>query len=226
MQTIKKLYRESYTGEEVITKLTYVNNKWEKEVDFIPNSITSSYTTSQALVIGGGSSWKDFNFDITHVANHKGGLFGANRLQTYGTNKTYQFLETDFLVIDKDEAPAIAKTDYPVEHIVYAHAQEIIDYPGKFYLIPQDPSWNAGSVATYMACFDGHTKIFLLGFDGKEGNGAFYEQTMLEVFNLYPEVEFVRVSPTPEYYMPESWKYCVNVRQITLRQFVIEADLG
>lgn len=228
MQKIKKMYRESYTGEEVITKLTYVGTNWVPTTDFIHNRITNVYTTTQALVIGGGKSWRDpqFGFDPAHIKNHKGGEFGRNRLQTYGTNSVYKILPTDFLVIDDEKAQELAISPYARTNIVYAHAKSIIKHPGKFYLIPQDPSWNSGSIATYLACFDGHKKIFLLGFDGEEGNDAFYTKTMKHVFETYPDVDFVRVAVTPGYYMPEEWKYCVNVRQITLRQFIIEADLG
>jgi hypothetical protein len=230
MQTIKQLYRESYKGEDVVTTLTYKNAQWTPEYEWIPNAITNIYTTTQAIVIGGGSraSWRHEyeGFDIEHLARHKGGLFGSNKLQTYGTNRLYKEITPDFLVIDNKEVDGIIASGYCNDNIVYAHANPILDHPGKFYLIPQDPSWNAGTIATYLACFDGHTKIFLLGFDGKQGDDAFYEKTMKMVFDLYPEVDFVRVTPTPEYYMPETWKYNINLRQITFREFVIEADIG
>lgn len=229
MLKIKKLYREDYTGEEVVTNMTYSNAGWTYEKEHIPNQITNITTTTQALVIGNGRSWQDepFKFDLQHIANHKGGLFGADRLQTYGCNHLYKKFSPDFLVVDNDCADEIAESGYTRENIVYAHGNMIINHPGKFYLIPQDPSFNAGAVATYLACFDGHKKIFLMGFDGNPiGDNQYYEQTMLTVFNLYNDVDFVLVAPTEGYYMPESWKYCVNLRQITHRDFVIEADIG
>ena len=78
----------------------------------------------------------------------------------------------------------------------------------------------------YLACFDGHKKIFFMGFDGRQGDDAFYDKTLKLVFDLYNQVDFVRVMPTVDYYMPESWKYVPNLRQITFRDFIIEADLG
>ena len=56
MQTIKQLYREGYTGEDVVTNLVYRNATWETTKEWIPNAITNIYTTTQALVIGGGPS--------------------------------------------------------------------------------------------------------------------------------------------------------------------------
>ena len=228
MQVIKKLYRENYTGESVVSSLTMSGGEWDIKREWVPNAITNIHTTTQALVIGGGPSWQDpdTGFDLSHIARHKGGLLGVDRLQTYGTNTLYKKFTPDFLVVDDDEAKECAQSGYTNDNIVYAHGAKILEFPGKFYLIPQDPSWNAGSIATYMACFDGHKKIFLMGFDGVQGNDAFYEQTMAQIFKLYSDVDFVRVCPTLGYYMPDSWKYQVNLRQITFRDFVLEADIG
>ncbi len=222
------MYRENYTGEDVVTNLVYKDSGWDYSREWIPNQVTNIKTTSQALVIGNGPSWQEdaYKFDLGHITRHKGGLFGVDKLQTYGTNGLYHNFTPDFLVVDNDYAERAVFDGYTKDHIVYAHGAKIIEFPGKFYLIPQDPSWNAGSIATYLACFDGHTKIYLMGFDGKPGNDAFYEQTMLEIFNMYNDVDFVRVMPTVGWYMPESWKYVVNLRQITYRDFVIEADIG
>ena len=48
---------------------------------------------------------------------------------------------------------------------------------------------------------------------------------MATVFETYPDVEFIRVIPTENFYTPEKWRYATNFRQITTRQFVFEADL-
>ena len=65
-----------------------------------------------------------------------------------------------------------------------------------------------------------------MGFDGRQGDDAFYEQSIAYLLALYTDVEFVRVTPTIDFYMPESWKYYANMRQIDHRGFVLEADLG
>jgi hypothetical protein len=113
--------------------------------------------------------------------------------------------------------------------------------------VPQDYVSNAGTVATYLACFDGHEKIYLLGFDNGAGenysnnmyadtNGYtnihqnysddYWIMAMEHVMSVYNEVEFVRVTSTPNYVCPPGWRKLPNFRQISFNQYIIEADLG
>jgi 3'-phosphoadenosine 5'-phosphosulfate sulfotransferase (PAPS reductase)/FAD synthetase len=43
--------------------------------------------------------------------------------------------------------------------------------------------------------------------------------------DTYPRVEFIRVMPTENWYMHDTWKYQLNLRQITFNDFVREVDL-
>ena len=163
--------------------------------------------------------------DLVHIKNHKGGLLAADKLQSYGCNNLYKDFEPDFLVaVGKELITEIANSGYTNNHIVYTGAQAILDHPGKFYLVPQDPSWNAGTIATYLAAFDGHTKIFLLGFDTTDDD-AFWAKAMAQVFSTYSETEFVLIVPSKAAAIPEEWKYLLNVRLVTVNEFVVEADL-
>jgi hypothetical protein len=245
MQLIKPLYRANYTGEEVTTQLVYQNNRWNATNEFVHSQITNLQISNQALVIVNGSSRSEF--DLRHVKTHRAGLLGANRLQTYGCNASYRDYESDFLVaIGEEIVQEIAQSDYCDDNIVYANAESIVQYPKQFYLLPQDPHWNSGAIAAYLACFDGHQKVYLMGFDGNDSTNGHYnvyantvgyytadthipedywEQTMLQVMNTYPTVDFVRVMPTRNFRLPESWKYQTNLRTINFRDFVLEADL-
>jgi hypothetical protein len=245
MQTLKRLYRKDYQGEDVITDLVRENNQWNKTEEYIPNQVSNLQVSNRALIIGNGPTRLGMDFDV--IKNHKAGIRGRSRLQTYGCNALYRDFTPDFLVATGDEiVNEISNSDYCTDHIVYANAWAIAGYPQKFYLIPQDPAWDAGSIAAYLACFDGHKKIFLMGFDGNDPNGRdwnvyngtagyanvgstiseeFWSVTMYKLFNIYSDVEFVRVMPTEQYRIPERWKFCTNFRQIDFRQFVIEADL-
>lgn len=245
MQHITKLYRQDYLGEEVVTNLEHVDNKWKKTTEFIPNQIQNLQVSNRALILGNGET--RLGIDMRLIANHRAGPRGLNRLQTYGCNLLYKDYRPDFLVVTgKEIVDGIAQTDYVNENVVYASSWAVAEYPRKFYLIPQNPNWNAGALATYLACFDGHKKIFLLGFDGNDTANYNYNvyadqagypsrnqtvtedywvQSMNIVFETYSDVDFVRVAPTQSFRMPELWKYRTNVRTIDFRQFVLEADL-
>ena len=230
MQILKKIYRSTYAGEQVVTTLTLENNEWIPETEYVANSVFSSHTTTQAIAFGNGDTRKEF--DLVHIKNHKGGLLGVDKLQSYGCNDFYKEFTPDFLVAVGDEhVKAIADSGYTDDHIVYAHGEHVINYPGKFYLIPQNISYDAGSIAAYMACFDGHKKVFLMGYDGytvdnEIATSEFWLKALLSIMNTYNEVDFVRVMPTREYSCAEELLRCPNFRQIDFRDFVLEADLG
>jgi len=246
MQKIKQLYRSSYAGENIITQLTYQNGEWNPETEMVPNQVFNTYTTTQALAIGNGESRLQFNLE--NIANHKGGLFGTNRLQTYGCNALYRDFTPDFLVaVGDDIVKEIAQSNYVNNNIVYTNGQHILEYPGKFYLVPQNPSFDAGALAVYLACFDGHKKIFLMGFDGydetspinnvyKGTNGypvedelqneTFWNLSLNTVINTYPDVEFISVMPTAQWYLDSMFDSKPNFRQIDYRDFVSDADIG
>lgn len=246
MQKLKKIYRDSYGGENVVTSLTYKNTEWIPVTDYVPNAVFNTHTTTQAIAIGNGESRAQF--DLKHVANHKAGFGGADRLQSYGCNALYRDFNPDFLVVvGEDIAREVAASAYPADNLVYAHGEHVIDYPGKFYLIPQNVSYDAGSIAAYMACFDGHTKVFLLGYDSydvlgpvnnvyKDTNGYptgaheqshdFWTKAMRLVMTTYNDVEFVRVMPNASWWCPTDWSSLPNFRQINFRDFVLEADIG
>lgn len=248
MKKLKKLYRKDYQGEDVTTDLVHSGAKWQVTTEFIPNSVINNQISNQACVIGNGISRKGFNLHT--IIGHFGGLLARKKLQTYGCNALYRDHTPDFLVVSGDDSQIItevAESGYCDNNVVYASAPHIQYHPGKFYLIPQDPAWNSGSVATMLAAFDDHKKIFLLGFDGQDTAGYNYNMycgtpgyqtatnaqaapdfldiTMKMIFDTYNDVDFVRVMPNQYASMPEAWKFCTNLRQISFRQFALEADL-
>ena len=122
----------------------------------------------------------------------------------------------------------------------------MLAHPNKFYLVPHDPYADAGTTAAYIACFDGHKKIFLLGFDGQEPanyNNNVYADTnaydskttqvnpdkwhsnMKQLMQVYNDVDFVLVHKHKGYSIPNAWKGITNLRQLNHREFIIEADL-
>jgi hypothetical protein len=250
MQQLKQIYRNNYSGENIITELNLSGGEWIPTTEYVENQVTNIHTTNQAVAIGNGES--RLAFDLVHVANHKSGLFAENKLQSYGCNALYRDFAPDFLISTGDAIiEEIANSGYTANKIVYANAESILKYPGKFYLLPQNPHYDSGSLAAYMACFDGHKKVFMLGYDQYDENdnqearinniykntrgylkstdsqdSNFLTRSLLEVMRVYNDVEFVRVMPLDTYWIPEMLRSLANFRQIDYNAFIREADIG
>jgi hypothetical protein len=196
------------------------------------------------VAIGNGPS--RLEFDLKNL-KHASGLLGATTLQTYGCNALYRDFTPDFLVaIGNDIVTEIAGTSYPNNNIVYTRGQSLLEHPNRFYLIPHDPYADAGSTAAYIAAFDGHKKIYLLGFDEQDtpgvnvnvyaGTNAYddvecdvgsekWMQNRIKLFNTYDDVDWVMINQRGRCLLAEEFKFCPNFRQISFRDFVLEADL-
>lgn len=221
------MYRSTYAGESIVTELVLSENNWQPETEYVPNRVFNTYTTNQAVAIGNGASRE--GFDLKLIENHRGGLLATNKLQSYACNMAYKEFTPDFLIATGAEnVRNIARSEYPDDHIVYSNAQYVLQYPGKFYLTPQNPAFDAGSLAAYMACFDGHRKVFLLGYDGYGGSSedTFWIKTLTQVMKTYPETEFVHVGPTKNFRISDELNSYLNFRQTDFRGFVCEADIG
>jgi len=249
MQQIKKLYRRDYQGENIIRDLVWQSGQWNTTPEYVPNAVTNLQISNRAVVIGNGISRQDLYPDLfSLLANHRAGLFGVNAVQTYGCNALYRDFTPDFLVcVGPTMANEIAQSGYSDNQIVYSTQDSVLNYPGKFYLTPQNPHWDSGAIAAYLACFDGHKTVYLMGYDGYSGEDnswynvyagtpgypshmdpnteAFTILSLKLVMDTYSDVDFVRVMPTRTYYMPDIWKYQLNLRQIDWRDFVVEVDI-
>jgi N-acyl-D-aspartate/D-glutamate deacylase len=65
------------------------------------------------------------------------------------------------------------------------------------------------------------------GYAGKNSDmlGNNWEESYLQLFNVYDDVDFVSVTPNGRYKTHDSWLACANFRQISHRDMVVEADL-
>lgn len=245
MQKLKKLFRSDYAGETMTTSSTWAGSEWTYTQEYIPNAITNQHLSRRAVVIGNGSSRK--NYEINLLKNHRAGILGALAVQTYGCNALYRDFTPTFLVSTGTEISAeIANSGYCEDNIVYANAEVVAAHPQKFYLVPQDIHYDSGALAVYLACFDGHKHIYLLGFDNWTGDGDnsnmyletncygnsnqepahnFWTTTLKHIMETYHEVQFTRVMPTSGWWCPEAWKNCLNFNQITYKEFTLAIDL-
>jgi hypothetical protein len=245
MIKLDKRYRTAYEGEKIVTDRNYSDGVWQDTVEHVPNAVTNNQISNRAVAIGNGPS--RLGFDLNWLKKYSG-LLGADTLQTYGCNALYRDFNPDFLVATGNNGiiEEIANSGYTNDNIVYTSAIHTLEYPGKFYLIPHDPYMDAGTTAMYLACFDGHKRIYMLGFDGQDTSGYNYNvyadtpgydslrSLVLEdkwiyaakmIFDLYDDVEFIRINERGVDRVPESWKSCTNFRQISFLDFIKHADL-
>jgi len=230
MQVVKRLFRNNYSGEDIYTAATYTDGSWLYDKEFVPKTLENQKFGGRAVIIGNGTS--RLKFDLNHLK--------SKNLQTYGCNALYRDFDPDFLVaVGKEISDEIEHSGYAAQHVVYSTIDNILRYSNTFHLIPQNPSWNAGAIAAYLACFDGHPVVYLLGFDGNDApntinnvydrgsdqNDSFMSLTLVHVFKSYPMVDFVLVNSTGRGYMPAAWHGVTNLRRIDFRQLVIECDL-
>jgi hypothetical protein len=238
---IQAAYRTDYTGEFLIFNVELEDGKYEEEREWIPNNIDNSEHYGTAVVIGNGTS-RDA-IALNRIKNHRTGIGGVNRIQSYGCNALIRDFEPDFLIATDRRMTAELAEREPTDTIILSSGSNMLHYPGKFHLIPYGVSMNTGATAVYMACFDGHKKVYLLGFDNQTGernnnvyagtenydsedtkvSSAKWVQAMAQVFRTFPDVTFTRVEARGE--TPKIWKSCLNYRAITARQFALEVDL-
>ena len=244
MLKIEKTYRKFYKGEDIIVERKQEGQTWHQTVEYVENAVTNNQISNRAVVIGNSPSRLEFN--LQHLKTPSG-LLGANTVQTYGCNALYRDFTPDFLVAQgRGIIEELSKSEFIKNNIVYTGPIHLLEYPNKFYLIPHNPYADSGTTAAHIAAFDGHKKIYLIGFDeqdapginfnvyaGTNGYGAIesdvgshsWVQNRKQLFDLYDDVDFVWVTLSGRSTMPEIHKYCTNLRQISYRAFVLETDL-
>ena len=108
--------------------------------------------------------------------------------------------------------------------MVYTTARNCISNPGDFYLIPQAPGLLMPALPIYLAAFDGHKEIFLLGYSTQMAfeNYRWFDD-VCSVFSAYSGVQFYLVGEPS--IMPDSWLECANVKTMTYRDFIGYCDV-
>jgi hypothetical protein len=240
---IYQRYRKDYSGEFLIYNVSLENGEYAEEREWVPNTIENNSHYGTAVIIGNGESRKSFN--LIKIEKHRTGIGGVNRIQSYGCNALYRDFEPDFLIATNPEmVDEIIEKSTSEKTTILSNGVNLLTHPGKVHLIPYNVSFNAGAIAAYMACFDGHKRVYLMGFDNqpKENvNNNLYagtecyghkdikvssekwENAMWQVFRAFPDVTFSRIES--RYDTPKTWKSCLNYRQITFREFALEVDL-
>lgn len=216
-------YRSDYPGEFVILESKWSGGKKSETREWIPNPIENQHISGRAACIGSDIDRR--YFDYTRLSRHRGGLLSSKKLQTYGTGKISLEMRLDFAVeTNADTLAEIKQSEYQVENVVYSTARNCIKNPGDFYLIPNRSRIEDSVTILYLAAFDGHREIFLLGYHNETEHGRdSWVGDITKIFNAYPVDFYLVGEPTN---MPDQWLDCSNVRSMNYRDWISYCDIS
>jgi hypothetical protein len=216
-------FREDYAGEFVILETKWGRGKKTEKREWIENPLINQHISGRAACIG--NSAQKFLFDYTRLQNHRGGLLSSLRLQTYGVGPVSLEMRLDFAVESNPELLEQLKTGPYYEHTVtYTTARNCINNPGLFYIVPYQPHLVDIAQLLYLAAFDGHKKIFMLGYNINTvvENDHWIDQ-VTQVINAYPLVTFYPIGEPSN--VPTQWTDLGNVKPMDIREFVSYCDI-
>jgi hypothetical protein len=214
-------YRNDYAGEFVVLRTTWSGGKKEETREWVANPIENHHISGRAACIGSTTDREQFNHAI--LQRHRGGLLGSKKLQTYGIGPIASDMRLDFTV-ESHNSELLQLKQYSEDNIVYTTARNCINTPGMFYLIPQNPQFLDLISLLYLAAFDGHQEIFMIGYnrDTPTENSKWVNQGC-EIFNAYSGVKFFMVGEKTN--MPSEWIECPNTSNLTTREFIGYCDI-
>jgi len=217
-------YRKDYVGEFVILETKWSGGKKTETREWIPNPIENQHISGRAACIS--STVDRYRFDYTRLSRHRGGLLSSKKLQTYGTGPIAQQMRLDFAVeTDQTRLAEILASGYQTDHVVYTTPRNCITYPGEFYLIPMRPRITDMATVVYLAAFDGHKEIFLLGYHSEtDGGRDVWTQEIAQIFKSYSGTQFYLVGEST--IMPEHWLDHANVRTMNYLDWISYCDVS
>lgn len=216
-------YRKDYLGEFVITETRLVNGVKQEQREWIDNPITNNHISGRAAIIG--SRMDERKFQHQRLQRHRGGLMGRKRLQTYATGDIWTDMRLDFYVsVESSNLEKIIEEQYNAHTTVYTTTAKCIQFPGNFYPVPYLPQIDQLAMAIYLAAFDGHEEIFLLGCnkDLPKSSIAVFEDIQ-QIMQAYRGTQFIGVGPPSSFV--DSWLDLPNFSTMNLRDWISYCDI-
>jgi hypothetical protein len=216
-------YRSDYAGEFVVLETRWAGGKKEQSREFVPNPIENHHISGRATCIGSSADLDRFDYRI--LQRHRGGLLGSKKLQNYGTGDIANKMRLDFVVETRPtHLQHLIDSKYHENNIVYTSAKNCVNNPGNFYLIPHNPSLIDLVTIVYLAAFDEHKEIFLLGYnrDTLIDRDDWYLQIQT-IVNTYSGTKFYFVGEMTNMYT--EWLDCANTQTMTYREFISCCDV-
>ena len=214
--------RKDYDGEFVLVDVVVSGNKTQQHREWIPNAVENHHISGRAAVIVSGLDASLFKHQ--RLERHRGGLLGSKRLQTYGTGDVWQDMRFDFFVATQSKlVQQLVDANYAEKSTIYTTARHCLENPGKFYLVPHLPPANQTALAIYLAAFDGHQEIFILGcgIELDPGDKKWIDDVN-QVFQAYKGAKFYLVTRQT---VAGKWLDNPNVEIMPLRKFITYCDI-
>lgn len=216
-------YRSDYDGELVITSTKLVDGIKQETREWVPNVVTNTHISGRAAVIGSRSDERRFGHQ--RLERHRGGLLGRKRLQTYAWGDLWQDMRLDFYTSnDRDQLSSIIEQNYNQHTTVFTSVKYVLKWPGNFYPVPYAPYLSDAAAAIYLASFDQHQEIFLLGYNTEvRWPDKKVVSDVQEVMAAYSGTQYISVATQSS--QPDAWLDLPNFRTMATRDFISYCDI-
>lgn len=216
-------YRSDYAGEFVVTETRWSGGRKQQQREWVANPIENHHISHRAACIG--TMIDQHLFDYTRLQRHRGGLLSSKKLQTYGTGRIAEQMRLDFAI---ETNAAVLQTlidnGYASQNILYTTAKNCVAIPGEFYLIPYNQNFLTEITPVYLAAFDGHEEIFLLGYNNDSPiDNANWTDQLAKIFAAYAGTKFYLVGESTN--MQQSLFDLANVTSMSYRAWISYCDV-
>lgn len=216
-------YRSDYVGEFIVLETKWAKGKKEQTREWVDNPIENHHISGRAACIA--SNLDAHKFDHTLLQKHRGGLLGSKKLQTYGTGEIAQSMRLDFTCeSDTNGLGALLESKYIESNTVYTTTRNCILHSGQCYVVPYRPNLLDEALIIYLAAFDGHKEIFLLGYNKETPvQNPSWSNQLDQIFSAYAGVKFFIVGEKTNFF--DTWLEHANVTTMTHREFISYCDV-
>jgi hypothetical protein len=223
---MQELYRANYEGEYVVTSLKIKNGKREQTREFVDNPLKIESISGRAVCVSKGAGSQQFPL---HMLSGRQGLLDSLAVHSYTTGGLYTQVESNFHVtFNTDLLNDLIKRDLTEKIMVYTSTTQCLKHPGEFFIIPYGYKTTEEAVAAYLAAFDGHTEVYLVGYDEYTLDGLQRRDTMINsvsnVIETYSGTKFYHCIHQGN--TPIEWKKHKNLSTMTINEFRSKCDIS
>jgi len=222
---MEERYRTDYEGEFVVTGLKIVNGRKQQEREFVDNPIQIKSISGRATCVSNGDSGKRIH--LNRLTKYHG-VLNTLPLNVYTTGDLYKQVHGNFhITFNVDNLQELIESKLTEEIIVYTSTTQCLKFPGEFFIIPYSYKSTEEAVAAYLAAFDGHTEVFLLGYDQFKTDGTRRTkmiESIIPVLKAYSTTKFYHVVSDSE--TPKEWLPFRNLKTMPLMEYVSYCDIS